>query len=203
MRSKPRTTSCFGSSRAVKICGAKEWRLWAQCFTLKKENSSLPKNWHYIISVSYTHLDVYKRQVESFKSTLDEVREADLLIHVVDISHPSFEDHINSVNQILTEIGANQKPAIMVFNKIDAFAYEKKSEDDLTPETRANISLEEWEKTWMSKSKYPTVFISALTKENFPEMKKMIYDEVLKIHISRFPYNDFLFEYYDNDDESK
>lgn len=138
--------------------------------------------------------------VESFKSTLDEVREADLLIHVVDISHDSFEDHINSVNQILMEIGAHQKPMIMVFNKIDAFAYEKKEEDDLTPSNRKNISLAEWEKTWMSKSKYPTVFISALTKENFPEMKKMIYDEVLKIHISRFPYNDFLFEYYDDEE---
>ena len=138
--------------------------------------------------------------VESFKSTLDEVRESDLLIHVVDISHESFEDHINSVNQILMEIGAHQKPMIMVFNKIDAFAYEKKDEDDLTPANKKNISLAEWEKTWMSKSKYPTVFISALTKQNFPEMKKMIYDEVLKIHISRFPYNDFLFEYFEEED---
>lgn len=137
--------------------------------------------------------------VESFKSTLDEVREADLLIHVVDISHESFEDHIASVNQILMEIGAHQKPTIMVFNKIDAFAYEKKEEDDLTPSTRKNISLEEWQKTWMGKSKVPTVFISALTKENFPEMKKRIYDEVHKLHIARFPYNDFLFEYYEED----
>ncbi len=140
--------------------------------------------------------------VESFKSTLDEVREADLLIHVVDISHESFEDHINSVNQILMEIDAHQKPMIMVFNKIDAFAYEKKEEDDLTPESRKNISLEEWMKTWMSKSKYPTVFISALNKENFPEMKKLIYDEVLKIHIARFPYNDFLFQYYEEEEEA-
>jgi GTP-binding protein HflX len=140
--------------------------------------------------------------VESFKSTLDEVREADLLIHVVDISHESFEDHINSVNETLMEINAHQKPMIMVFNKIDAFAYEKKEEDDLTPETRKNISLEEWMKTWMSKSQYPTVFISALNKENFPEMKKLIYDEVLKIHIARFPYNDFLFQYYDEEEEN-
>lgn len=138
--------------------------------------------------------------VESFKSTLDEVREADLLIHVVDISHESFEDHVASVNQILMEINAHQKPMIMVFNKIDAFAYEKKEEDDLTPSTKKNISLDEWKNTWMAKSKYPTVFISALTKENFPEMKKMIYDEVVKIHISRFPYNDFLFEYYDDEE---
>ena len=139
--------------------------------------------------------------VESFKSTLDEVREADLLIHVVDISHESFEDQVNSVNQTLMEINAHQKPMIMVFNKIDAFAYEKKEEDDLTPESRKNISLEEWMKTWMSKSQYPTVFISALNKENFHEMKKMIYDEVLKIHTARFPYNDFLFEYHDEEVE--
>lgn len=138
--------------------------------------------------------------VESFKSTLDEVREADLLIHVVDISHESFEDHVNSVNEILQEIDAHKKPVLMVFNKIDDFSYEKKAEDDLTPATRKNISLEEWKNTWMAKSKHPTVFISALTKENFPEMKKMIYDEVLKIHISRFPYNDFLFEYYDDEE---
>ena len=138
--------------------------------------------------------------VESFKSTLDEVREADLLIHVVDISHESFEDHIDSVNQILMEINAHQKPMVMVFNKIDAFAYEKKDEDDLTPATRKNISLDEWMNTWMAKSKHPTVFISALTKENFPEMKKLIYDEVLKIHISRFPYNDFLFEYFEDEE---
>ena len=139
--------------------------------------------------------------VESFKSTLDEVREADLLIHVVDIAHESFEDHINSVNQTLMEINAHQKPMIMIFNKIDAFAYEKKEEDDLTPETRKNISLDEWKKTWMSNSKYPTVFISALTKENFSEMKKLIYVEVLKIHTARFPYNDFLFEYHDDEAE--
>ncbi len=137
--------------------------------------------------------------VESFKSTLDEVREADLLIHVVDISHESFEDQVNSVNQTLMEINAHQKPMIMVFNKIDAFAYEKKAEDDLTPESRKNISLEEWMKTWMSNSQFPTVFISALNKENFPEMKKMIYEEVLKIHTARFPYNDFLFEYHDDE----
>ena len=141
--------------------------------------------------------------VESFKSTLDEVREADLLIHVVDISHESFEDHIDSVNQILMEINAHQKPMIMVFNKIDAFAYEQKSEDDLTPFTRKNISLEEWMKTWMAKSKHPTVFVSALTKENFPEMKKLIYDEVHRIHISRFPYNDFLFEYFEDEETEK
>ena len=139
--------------------------------------------------------------VESFKSTLDEVREADLLLHVVDVSHESFEDHISSVNHILQEINAHQKPMVMIFNKIDDFSYEKKDEDDLAPSTKKNISLDEWKRTWMAKSKHPTVFISAITKENFSEMKKLIYDEVHKIHISRFPYNDFLFEYFDDEDE--
>lgn len=138
--------------------------------------------------------------VESFKSTLDEVREADLLVHVVDISHESFEDHIDSVNKTLTEIGARQKPTIMVFNKIDAFAYEPKEGDDLTPSSRKNISLEEWKKTWMAKSEVPTVFISALNKENFPELKKLLYDEVYRLHIARFPYNDLLFEYFEDDE---
>ena len=137
--------------------------------------------------------------VESFKSTLDEVREADLLIHVVDISHPSFEDHINSVNIILAEISSGDKPTIMVFNKIDNFSYEKKDEDDLTPITKRNYSLDDWKKTWMAKSKYPSVFISALTKENYEELKKIIYNQVKEIHTQRFPYNDFLFEYYDQD----
>lgn len=137
--------------------------------------------------------------VESFKSTLDEVREADLLIHVVDISHPSFEDHINSVNTILAEIGSADKPTIMVFNKIDNFTYERKDEDDLTPVTKRNYSLDDWKKTWMAKSKYPSVFISALTKENYEELKKIIYNQVKDIHTQRFPYNDFLFEYYDQE----
>ncbi|MDR1877385.1 MAG: GTPase HflX [Flavobacteriaceae bacterium] len=134
--------------------------------------------------------------VESFKSTLDEVREADLLIHVVDISHPSFEDHINAVNTLLADIHSADKPTIMLFNKIDNFTYEKKDEDDLTPITKRNYSLEDWKKTWMAKSDYPTVFISAVTKENYEELKKVIYEQVKEIHIKRFPYNDFLFEYY-------
>lgn len=137
--------------------------------------------------------------VESFKSTLDEVREADLLIHVVDISHASFEDHIQSVNTILSDIGCADKPTILVFNKIDNFTYEKKDEDDLTPIKKVNYSLEDWEKTWMGKSKYPTVFISAKTKENYKVMKKLIYEKVKEIHVKRFPYNDFLFEYYDDE----
>ena len=137
--------------------------------------------------------------VESFKSTLDEVREADLLVHVVDISHPSFEDHINSVNQILAEIDSKDKPTVLVFNKIDNFSYVQKDEDDLTEVKRENISLDEWKRTWMAKSENPTIFISATEKENMDELRKTIYEEVKKIHITRFPYNDFLFEYFEEE----
>lgn len=136
--------------------------------------------------------------VESFKSTLDEVREADLLVHVVDISHPGFEDHIRSVNQILDEIKSNDKPTIMVFNKIDNFSYVKKEPDDLTEMKRENISLEEWQRTWMAKSGHPTLFISALKNQNMEDLRRMVYEEVKKIHITRFPYNDFLFQYFDD-----
>jgi len=137
--------------------------------------------------------------VESFKSTLDEVREADLLVHIVDISHESFEDHIHSVNQILDEIDSKDKPTALVFNKIDNFSYIKKDEDDLTEVKRENISLEEWKRTWMAKSEHPTLFISATEKENLDELRKTIYEEVKKIHITRFPYNDFLFEYFEEE----
>lgn len=139
--------------------------------------------------------------VESFKSTLDEVREADLLIHVVDISHEVFEDHIDSVNQILDEIESKDKPTILVFNKIDNFSYVKKDEDDLTEVKRENISLEEWKRTWMAKSDHPTLFISATEKENMEELRKTIYEEVKKLHVNRFPYNDFLFEYFEEETE--
>lgn len=139
--------------------------------------------------------------VESFKSTLDEVREADLLIHVVDISHESFEDHINSVNQILDEIESKDKPTVLVFNKIDNFSYVKKDKDDLTEIKRENISLEEWKRTWMAKSEHPTLFISATEKENMDELRKTIYEEVKKLHVNRFPYNDFLFEYFEEEME--
>ncbi len=136
--------------------------------------------------------------VESFKSTLDEVREADLLVHVVDISHESFEDHIHSVNEILKEIESLNKPSILIFNKIDNFAYEKKAEDDLSEKTRKNISLEEWKKTWMAKSEFPTLFISAQEGTNIDELRKLLYEEVKDIHVTRFPYNNFLFDYYDH-----
>lgn len=135
--------------------------------------------------------------VESFKSTLDEVREADLLLHVVDISHPNFEDHIASVNKILDEIKSANKPTIMVFNKIDAYQHQTIDDDDLvTKKTKEHYTLAEWEKTWMNKSNINCLFISALNKENMDEFKEKVFEEVKKIHISRFPYNDFLYEEY-------
>lgn len=133
--------------------------------------------------------------VESFKSTLDEVREADLLLHVVDISHPHFEDHIASVNAILLDIKCGDKPTIMVFNKIDAYEYEKLDEDDLiTEKTKEHYTLQDWKKTWMNDYDVESIFISALNKNNLEAFKEKVYEEVKKIHIQRFPYNDFLFE---------
>lgn len=135
--------------------------------------------------------------VESFKSTLDEVREADLLLHVVDISHKNFDDHIDSVNTILKEIKCSEKPTVMVFNKIDAFENEVIEEDDLiTERTSDHYTLEDWEKTWMKRMDGNCIFISALNQENLEEFKEMVYEEVKKIHITRFPYNDFLYEEY-------
>ncbi len=139
--------------------------------------------------------------VESFKSTLDEVREADLLLHVVDISHSNFEDHIDSVNSIIEEITPKgekkQKPTIMVFNKIDQYTHEKIDEDDLTTErTKEHYSLEDWKKTWYAKMNQKCVFISALKKENLDDFKSLVFEEVKKIHVTRFPYNDFLYEEY-------
>lgn len=133
--------------------------------------------------------------VESFKSTLDEVREADLLLHIVDISHPNFEEHIESVNKILGEIDSVDKPTIMVFNKIDAYKPEPFDEDDLTIErTSANYSLKEWKRTWMNKvGNNNALFISALNKDNLEEFRKRVYSAVRKIHITRFPYNNFLY----------
>ena len=138
--------------------------------------------------------------VESFKSTLDEVREADLLVHVVDISHASFEDHVNSVNQILAEIESKEKPTIMVFNKIDNFSYVKQDEDDLSEKKFENYSLEDWKRTWMAKTDYPTLFISATEKDNLEDLRKTVYEEVKEIHMKRFPYNNFLFQYYDEEE---
>jgi GTP-binding protein HflX len=136
--------------------------------------------------------------VESFKSTLDEVREADLLLHVVDISHPNFEDHIESVNKILLEINSANKPTVMVFNKIDAYKHETIDEDDLvTVKTKAHYTLEDWKKTWMSDLEKESIFISALNKGNLEAFKDKVYNEVKKIHIQRFPYNDFLYYEYE------
>ncbi len=136
--------------------------------------------------------------VNSFKSTLDEVREADLLMHVVDVSHPNFEEQIEVVDKTLSEVcGAAQKPQILVFNKIDAFKYTPKDPDDLTPATRENISLEDFKKTWMAKMNNNCVFISAKDKINIDQLKELLYEKAKEIHVERFPYNDFLFQKYD------
>ncbi len=135
--------------------------------------------------------------VESFKSTLDEVREADLLLHVVDISHPNFEDHIASVNQILDEIKSADKPTLMVFNKIDAFTHETIDDDDLiTEKSKEHYTLEDWKRTWMNDMDVESIFISAIQKDNLEAFKDKVYEEVKKIHIQRFPYNDFLYDEY-------
>jgi GTP-binding protein HflX len=131
--------------------------------------------------------------VESFKSTLDEVRESDFLLHVVDVSHVHFEEQVASVNKILDEIQASDKPTLMVFNKIDLFTYTKKDEDDLTPRTSSNNSLEDWKNTWMSKVNNNCIFISAHEKQNWEEFKTVVYDLVKQIHARRYPYNKFLY----------
>ena len=142
--------------------------------------------------------------VESFKSTLDEVREADLLLHVVDISHHNFEDQIASVNKILGEIGCANKPTIMVFNKIDAYEPVPFDNDDLIAvRTKENYTLEEWKRTWMNKIGDDAIFISALNKKNLESFKKRVYDEVRDIHVTRFPYNDFLYPDYVGEEEEE
>jgi GTP-binding protein HflX len=136
--------------------------------------------------------------IESFKSTLDETREADLLIHVVDISHPQFEDHYNVVNETLREIGVGDKPVMVVFNKIDAYRHVPKAPDDLTPAGKENITLEELQNTWMSRlNEHNVVFISAHEKKNIDRFREMLYEKVRQIHVTRFPHNDFLFDRYE------
>lgn len=135
--------------------------------------------------------------VESFKSTLDEVREADLLVHVVDISHPNFEEQIEVVTNTLHDIDKEAKPTILVFNKVDAFSYVQKDDDDLTPLKKENISLDELKKTWMNKMADDCVFISAKNKINIEALKEKLYNKVKEIHMERYPYNDFLFQKYD------
>jgi GTP-binding protein HflX len=131
--------------------------------------------------------------IESFKSTLDEVREADVLVHVVDISHPTFEDQIDVVNQTLADIGAGDKRTILLFNKIDAFTFVEKAEDDLTPMKKHNLSLEQLKNSWMSKLNAPVLFISAAKKENIEEFKNVLYDNIKELHQVRYPYNNFLY----------
>ncbi|WP_346858592.1 GTPase HflX [uncultured Draconibacterium sp.] len=131
--------------------------------------------------------------VESFKSTLDEVREADVLLHIVDISHPGFEEQIETVDTTLQEIEAGDKPTLYIFNKIDAFTYEAKDEDDLSPRTKDNFTLDEWKNSWMAKSNTPALFISAKEKSNVEDFKEELYEHVKAIHSQRFPYNDYLY----------
>jgi GTP-binding protein HflX len=131
--------------------------------------------------------------VESFKSTLDEVRESDLLIHVVDISHSSFEEQINVVKETLQEIGTADKPLFMIFNKVDAYTFIQKDEFDLTPSTKENLSLDDLKETWMAKENNPTLFISATHKINIQEFRELVYEEVKRIHIKRYPYNNLLY----------
>lgn len=140
--------------------------------------------------------------VESFKSTLDEVREADLLLHVVDISHPAFEEQIEVVNKTLSDIDCGDKPVIIVFNKTDAFTFVPKDEDDLTPRVRENIPLSEWQETWMGRlPEGQCLFISAKERTNLETLKTILYEKVKAIHVQRFPYNDFLYRIYDEDEE--
>ena len=137
--------------------------------------------------------------VDSFKSTLDEVREADLLLHIVDISHPDFEEQIEVVNKTLADIGASGKPMILVFNKIDAYTYIAKAEDDLTPRTKENLTLEELMKTWMAKMEDNCLFISARERINVEELKSVVYQRVKELHVQKYPYNDFLYQTYEEE----
>lgn len=140
--------------------------------------------------------------VESFKSTLDEVREADLLIHVIDVSHPDFEEQISVVNKTLLDLGCSDKPQLLVFNKVDAYRWTEKAEDDLTPLTRENISLEKLQNTWMARADADCIFISARERQGIDELKVLIYDRVRQLHVQKYPYNDFLFQNYDENGEA-
>ncbi len=135
--------------------------------------------------------------IESFKSTLDEVREADLLVHVVDISHPDFEEQIRVVDKTLSDLGCADKPSMIVFNKIDAYTFTPKDADDLTPATRENMPLPDLMKTWMAKLGGDCLFISAAQRQNIDELKRILYDRVRELHVQKYPYNDFLFQHYD------
>lgn len=138
--------------------------------------------------------------VDSFKSTLDEVREADLLLHVVDISHPDFEEQIKVVDKTLADLGCTDKPSMIIFNKIDAYTWVEKEADDLTPKTKENITLEELKKTWMAKMGDDCLFISAKEKTNIQEMRDVIYKRVRELHVQKYPYNDFLYQNYEEEE---
>lgn len=139
--------------------------------------------------------------VDSFKSTLDEVREADLLLHIVDISHPDFEDQIKVVDKTLADLGCSEKPQMIVFNKIDAYTWEEKDADDLTPATARNVSLDELIRTWMSKLSGHCLFISAQERTNLDTLKQVLYNKVRELHVQKYPYNDFLFQHYEEQEE--
>ena len=138
--------------------------------------------------------------VDSFKSTLDEVREADLLLHVVDISHPDFEDQIKVVEKTLGDLGCSDKPCMIVFNKVDAYSWVEKDEDDLTPATKENVSLDDLMKTWMARLNDNCIFVSAREKTNLEELRKVLYAKVRELHVQKYPYNDFLFEKYEEEE---
>ena len=135
--------------------------------------------------------------VDSFKSTLDEVREADLLLHVVDISHPEFEDQIKVVEKTLADLGCAEKPSMIIFNKVDAYRWVEKDEDDLTPATRENVSLDDLIKTWMTRLSGECLFISAIEKTGYDTLRQVLYNKVRELHVQKYPYNDFLFEHYE------
>ena len=135
--------------------------------------------------------------VESFKSTLDEVREADLLVHVVDVSHPDFIEQIEVVNKTLQDLGCAEKPQILIFNKMDAYTWTEKDPDDLTPATKENVSLDELKNTWMAKMGDDCIFISARERQNIDELKQLLYTRIKQLHVQKYPYNDFLFEHYE------
>ena len=141
--------------------------------------------------------------VESFKSTLDEVREADLLVHVVDVSHPEFAEQIEVVNKTLLDLGCSDKPQLLIFNKVDAYTWVEKDPDDLTPATKENVSLEQLKNTWMAKSGDECIFISAKERENIEALKELLYTRVKELHVQKYPYNDFLFQNYNENGEAE
>ena len=138
--------------------------------------------------------------VDSFKSTLDEVREADLLLHVVDISHPDFEDQIKVVDKTLADLDCSEKPQMIIFNKIDAYTWEEKDADDLTPATARNVSLQELIHTWMARLDGQCLFISAQERTNLDTLKQVLYNKVREMHVQKYPYNDFLFQHYEEEE---